>query len=55
MRKNMNTLKTNKNDLMRKINEILNDFQNFEQPFVNNEGDIIIRKNKGQLRNKFNC
>ena len=51
MRKNMNTLKTNKNDLMRKINEILNDFQNFEQPFVNNEGDIIIRKKLSERKN----
>ena len=30
--------------LINKINEILNDFQDFEQPFMNNNGDIIIRK-----------
>ena len=30
--------------LINKINEILNDFEDFEQPFKNNNGDIIIRK-----------
>ena len=30
--------------LINKINEILNDFEGFEQPFRNNNGDIIIRK-----------
>ena len=47
----MNTLKKNKNDLMAKIIEILNDFQNFEQPYVNNEGDIIIRKKSSKNKN----
>ena len=32
------------NKLIDKINEILNDFEDFEQPFTNNSGDIIIRK-----------
>ena len=32
------------NKLIDKINEILNDFEDFEQPFTNNGGDIIIRK-----------
>ena len=32
------------NKLIDKINEILNDFEDFEQPFTNNRGDIIIRK-----------
>ena len=32
------------NKLIDKINEILNDFKDFEQPFTNNSGDIIIRK-----------
>tara|TARA_Y100000991_G_scaffold175109_1_gene137035 strand:- start:868 stop:1080 length:213 start_codon:yes stop_codon:yes gene_type:complete len=40
----MNTLKKDENNLMTKIIKILNEFQDFEQPFVNNEGDIIIRK-----------
>ena len=30
--------------LINKINEILNDFEGFEQPFKNYNGDIIIRK-----------
>ena len=33
------------NKLIDKIDEILNDFEDFEQPFINNSGDIIIRKN----------
>ena len=32
------------NILIDKIDEILNDFEDFEQPFINNSGDIIIRK-----------
>jgi len=35
---------TNDNKLIKKIDEILNDFKDFEQPYVNNNGDIIIRK-----------
>ena len=30
--------------LINKINEILKDFEGFEQPFKNYNGDIIIRK-----------
>ena len=32
------------NKLIDKIDEILNDFEDFEQPFINYSGDIIIRK-----------
>jgi hypothetical protein len=32
------------NKLIDKIDEILNDFEDFEQPFENFNGDIIIRK-----------
>ena len=32
------------NKLIDKIDEILNDFEGFEQPFKNYNGDIIIRK-----------
>ena len=32
------------NKLIDKIDEILNDFEGFEQPSINNSGDIIIRK-----------
>ena len=30
--------------LIKKINEILDDFKDFEQAIVNNNGDIVIRK-----------
>ena len=40
----MNTLKKDENNLTTKIIKILKEFQDFEQPFVNKEGDIIIRK-----------
>ena len=30
--------------LINKINEILNDFEGFEKPFKNFNGDIIVRK-----------
>ena len=30
--------------LFKKINEILIDYEDFEQPFINNNGDIIIRR-----------
>ena len=36
----------NDNKLIKKIDEILSDFKDFEQPYVNNDGDIIIRKKK---------
>ena len=39
--------------LIDKIDEILNDFEEFERPFVNNNGDIIIKKklNKRKIGN----
>ena len=36
----MNISITNHNELIKKINEVLNDFRHFEQAFVNNNGDI---------------
>ena len=32
------------NRLINKINAILDDFKDFEQAIVNNNGDIVIRK-----------
>ena len=32
------------NDLISKIEKVLKEFQNFDKPFVNNNGDIIIQK-----------
>ena len=34
----------NDNRLINKIDEILDDFKDFEQAIVNNNGDIVIRK-----------
>ena len=38
-----NVLKENDNELIKKIILILNDFENFDKPFLNDQGDIIIR------------
>ena len=38
-----NVLKENDNELIKKISLILNDFENFDKPFFNDHGDIIIR------------
>ena len=40
-----NSIKKDDHELINKINLILNDFENFEKPFVNDRGDIVI-KNK---------
>ena len=37
-----NLIKKNDHELIKKINLILNDFENFEKPFVNDQGDIVI-------------
>ena len=39
------------NRLINKIDEILNDFKDFEQAIVNNNGDIIIRKKNTKRKN----
>ena len=44
-------IKENDDELMKRINLILNDFENFDKPFLNSEGHIIIR-NKKIRRNK---
>ena len=40
----MNIQKKNEDELVRKISEILKDFQDFQKPYVSNNGDIIIKK-----------
>ena len=47
----MNVLKKTEDELIKKITEILKDFQDFEKPFLNNNGDVIIKKN---IKNKGN-
>jgi len=44
-------VKENDNELIKKINLILNDFENFDKPYLNDQGDIII-KNKTIRRTK---
>ena len=46
----MHNHNTNKKKLIKKIDEILNDFKDFEQPYINNDGDIIIRKKKVTMK-----
>ena len=36
-------IEENDKKLIKKIDLILNDFENFDKPFVNDKGDIIIR------------
>ena len=40
------------NRLINKIDEILNDFKDFEQAIVNNNGDIVIRKKNTKIKSK---
>ena len=44
----------NNNELIYKIGKILDDFKDFEQPIVNNNGDIII-KNKTTITKTYNA
>ena len=46
----MNNRTTTNNKLIKKIDEILNDFKDFEQPYINNDGDIIIMKKKVNMK-----
>ena len=46
-----NSIEKDDHELINKINLILNDFENFEKPFVNDRGDIVIM-NKINKRSK---
>ena len=50
-----NLIKKDDHELIIKINLILNDFENFEKPFVNDKGDIVIRNkiNRKSKRNNY--
>ena len=37
-----NSIEKDDHELINKINLILNDFENFEKPFFNDQGDIVI-------------
>ena len=38
-----NLIEKDDHELINKISLILNDYENFEKPFVNDRGDIVIR------------
>ena len=40
------------NELITKIDKILDDFHDFDKPFLNNNGDIIIRKKTNKIVSK---
>ena len=46
-----NSIEKDDHELINKINLILNDFENFEKPFVNDKGDIVIM-NKTNRKSK---
>ena len=46
-----NSIEKDDDELINKINLILNDFENFEKLFVNDQGDIVI-KNKINRKSK---
>ena len=48
-------LKKDDDELIKKISLILNDFENFEKPSVNDKGDIVIRNkiNKKSKRGNY--
>ncbi len=50
-----NSIEKNDHKLINKINLILNDYENFEKPFVNDRGDIVIMNkiNRKSKRNNY--
>ena len=49
-----NSIEKDDHELINKINLILNDFENFEKPFVNDEGDIVIMNKINKKSKKDN-
>ena len=47
-------LENNVEILLKKINLILNDFENFDKPVLNDKGDIIIRNKIARRTKKEN-
>ena len=48
----MHNLTIHNHKLIKKIDEILNNFKDFERPYVNNDGDIIIKKKVTNKKDK---
>ncbi len=49
-----NSIEKDDHELINKINLILSDYENFEKPFVNDRGDIVIRNKINRKSNKNN-
>ena len=49
-----NSIEKNNHELINKINLILNDYENFEKPFVNDRGDIVIMNKINRKRKRDN-
>ncbi|MDC3140904.1 hypothetical protein OBA40_06090 [Alphaproteobacteria bacterium] len=49
-----NSIEKDDHELINKINLILNDFENFEKPFVNDRGDIVIMNKINRKSNRDN-
>ena len=49
-----NSIEKDDHELINKINLILNDFENFEKPFVNDRGDIVIMNKINRKRKRDN-
>ena len=47
-------VKKDHEELIKKISLILNDFENFDKPSLNDQGDIIIRNNANRRTKKKN-
>ena len=47
-------VKKDHKELINKISLILNDFENFDKPSLNEQGDIIIRNNANRRTKKKN-
>ncbi len=50
----MTSLIKEDNELIKKINLILKDYENFDKPFLNDQGDIIIKNNTLKKSNREN-
>ena len=49
-----NSIEKDDHELINKINLVLNDFENFEKPFVNDQGDIVIMNKINRKSNRDN-
>ena len=50
----INSIEKDDHELINKINLILNDYENFEKPFVNDRGDIVMINKINRKSNRDN-